>query len=325
MGFPNVSTVGARSTPYQAAAGRPGRAPWVGALKKVGWPLALALCLASATVLIGSGYWAIPLVSALVLLVAVPLMQSLPWSLPPLNHLGTRNLVQVEVETRALIGFALAYPVLLLPAALLASAVPAGLLPWVSSPLVAPLLVIAAKALLLGAPTLVFAARLGNLSRQLGLRRITSAWRWLGPAVPVALMALVLGALGACGALPASVGPYLFALPVAVAAIGFPEEAFYRILLQTRLELLLGTRSGIAVASLLFGLMQVPIRFVLYSSIFHTNPQQALMLSLATAIAFQSVLGVVYGYMWMRYRNGWVNFAAHSAIDAMILAALMAS
>jgi membrane protease YdiL (CAAX protease family) len=293
-------------------------------LKKLGWPLAVALGLGSALVLIGSGFWAIPLVSALVLLVAMPVMQSLPWSLPPLNHLGTRNLGQVEVETRALVGFALAYPVLLVALALLARAVPASLIPEVSSPLLSPLLLVGGNVLLLGVPTLLFAARLGNFTRQLGLRRINSPWRWLGPVVPIALMGFALGALGACGRLPGSVGPYLIALPLAATAIAFPEEAFYRILLQTRLELLLGTRSGIAVASLLFGLMQVPVRLVLFSSVIFSNPHQAVMLSLATAIAVQSVLGVVYGFMWMRYRNAWVNFGAHSAIDAMILAALIA-
>jgi membrane protease YdiL (CAAX protease family) len=108
-----------------------------------------------------------------------------------------------------------------------------------------------------------------------------------------------------------------------VVAIAFPEESFYRILVQTRLELLFGTRSGIAVASLLFGLMQVPIRFAFLASTMAPNPLKALLLSIATALGSQVVLGVLYGYVWMRYRNAWVNFAGRSAVETVTLAALI--
>jgi membrane protease YdiL (CAAX protease family) len=240
-------------------------------------------------------------------------MSWLPHRLPPLNHLGTRNLVKVESEVKVLVAFALIYPLLLVPVVLAAPAVPGSLIAGVTTPALSPVYLVVGKILLLGLPTVVLAARLGHIGRQLGLRRINTTWRWLSPVVP---MALVLVALGV-------VWPYLLVLPLAVVAIAFPEESFYRILVQTRLELLFGTRSGIAVASLLFGLMQVPIRFAFLASTMAPNPLKALLLSIATALGSQVVLGVLYGYVWMRYRNAWVNFAGRSAVETVTLAALI--
>jgi membrane protease YdiL (CAAX protease family) len=323
MEISSVSSAGAPAHQRHAFSTQYGREPWVGIARKFGWPVALVLVLAGMAFLVGLGYGTIAVLSALLLVLSVPLMAWLPHRLPPLNHLGTRNLVTVESEIKMLVGFALVYPVLLVPVLVAARAIPGSLIPGVTTPALSPLYLVVGKILLLGLPTLVFAARLGQLGRQLGLRRINTTWRWLGPVIPMAFVLIALGVISAHSGPPASVLPYLLVLPLAVIAIAFPEESFYRILVQTRLELLLGSRSGIALSSLLFGLMQVPVRFAFLVSTVAPNPMKALLLSVATALGYQVVLGVLYGYMWMRYRNAWVNFAGRSAVETVTLAALI--
>lgn len=318
-----TATDGARAPHTREARPSDRRAPWVGPLRTLGFPVAIAVVLASMALLVAYGYGLIALVSMVALILALPLMQVLPIHLPPLNHLGTRNLTKVEVETRVLIGYALLYPLLLIPVVIAARSVPATLVPGANSPLLSPIYVVFGKVLLLAVPAVLIAARMGQLGRQLGLRRINTRWRWLGPVVPFVLVMFALGALGADGRMPLAPLAYLLAVPLAVVSVGFPEESFYRVLLQTRLELLLGTRSGIAVAALLFALMQVPIRFAFVWSALEPDMGRALLLSVATAFGYQAVMGVIYGYMWMRYRNAWLNVAGHSAFDAVALAGLI--
>jgi membrane protease YdiL (CAAX protease family) len=318
----SMSTASAPAHPRHAFSTKHGREPWVGFGRRYSWPGALLLVLASTVVLVVLGYGTIALLSAVLLVLSVPLMSFLPQRLPPLNHLGTRNLVQVESEVKLLVGFALVYPLLLVPVLVAANAIPGSLIPGAPTTVLSPIYLVVGKIVLLGLPTLVLAARLGHLGRQLGLRRINTTWRWLGPVVPMALVLIALGVVGAHSG-PTSVLPYLLVLPLAVVAIAFPEESYYRILLQTRLELLLGTRSGIALSSLLFGLMQVPVRFAFLWSTVVPNPLKALLLSVAISLGYQAVLGVLYGYMWMRYRNAWVNFGGRAAVETVTLAALI--
>lgn len=81
------------------------------------------------------------------------------------------------------------------------------------------------------------------------------------------------------------------ALITAVTA-GFGEELFYRRLLQTRLEVLLGAWPGIALASLLFALMHLG-----------SHGGSDLSDGLARVLAVQGSFGLFAGVLWWRYRS----------------------
>ena len=89
------------------------------------------------------------------------------------------------------------------------------------------------------------------------------------------------------------------------ASIG--EEIFYRYWLQTRLEALLGRWAGILVASLIFGLMHLASHVA----------GHGLGLGAAIVIANQGVAGIVFGYLWSRYRRLWLPIALHLSTNGL--------
>ncbi|QSB06323.1 CPBP family intramembrane glutamic endopeptidase [Natronoglycomyces albus] len=91
------------------------------------------------------------------------------------------------------------------------------------------------------------------------------------------------------------------------------EELFYRVMLQSRLELLLGRWSAIGLSALLFSLLHVP------SHIQGTSLWSALPLTVGTVIAFQGCFGLFMGYLWSRYRNIAVLVLAHSTVNTIPL------
>lgn len=128
-------------------------------------------------------------------------------------------------------------------------------------------------------------------------------WYWIGPGA----------AIGAWFAL-AYFGPFArsFVGEVSlIAVIGLfllnsvLEETFYRIWLQTRLESLLGSWTGIAGAALLWAAWHMVIQGT-------GRP----MIDIATVVAYQGVLGLFLGFLWSRYRNPWALFLVHGAINA---------
>ncbi len=121
---------------------------------------------------------------------------------------------------------------------------------------------------------------------------------------------------------PILLGYVLLTWVIALLNAGFPEEFFYRILLQTRLERLLGRWNALAVASLLFGLMHLPSRFVFYWLGATRQPVIDFVLALAGVVSFQGMFGFLLGYLWMRYRNAWMNVLLHTAFDSLPITAL---
>lgn len=87
------------------------------------------------------------------------------------------------------------------------------------------------------------------------------------------------------------------------------EEVFFRVWLQTRLEHVVGPWAGIVVSSLLFGVMHVASHHALGSP----------PLILAQVIAVQGVSGLLYGYLWSRYRNVWLIIALHTGVNSIAL------
>ena len=104
---------------------------------------------------------------------------------------------------------------------------------------------------------------------------------------------------------------------------GFTEEMFYRVLLQTRLERVLGRWNAIAAGALLFGLFHLPSRlaFVWLGSTGSLGWDS--VQALAGVVTSQVVLGLIDGYMWSRFRNAWWNVGAHVIKDFLLFVALL--
>ncbi|MFD0774968.1 type II CAAX prenyl endopeptidase Rce1 family protein [Streptomonospora algeriensis] len=135
---------------------------------------------------------------------------------------------------------------------------------------------------------------------------VKERWRWMG-AVPSAVF-LVLMALVIYPA-PVPALPVVLAAAVAiVAAVAVPEEIFFRALMQTRLERLLGRWLGILLGTALFTVTSV------YLSEFGDFSRQAQRLEFGVwhAIMFYAGIGLLNGYLWSAYRNIWLNIFVRS-------------
>lgn len=87
---------------------------------------------------------------------------------------------------------------------------------------------------------------------------------------------------------------------------GLGEEVFYRRLLQTRLEALLGPWAGILAASVVFGVMHLPSHA--------TGPLWA---GIAQVIALQGTTGLALGLIWARWRSLTANVLAHVLLNGL--------
>jgi membrane protease YdiL (CAAX protease family) len=295
--------------------------PWIHWLRPVGWRTVVALYLLSAGYLGFEGRLNLALIAPIGFLLTVPLMTQVPRRLPKLNWMRDRDLAVVLREVQPMVVYALIYPLLALPLVLYALDHHAPLWPgWPSPPIFSLQYLVADKIVLMSGAVLMFAIALGRPLRQLGLRRVTETWRWVGPVPPMVLLFLAISVLTVR---PGTSPGLLLALTfVSFLYAGFPEEAFYRSMLQTRLELLFGTSSGIALSSLLFGLRHLPGRFFFVWLGTTHSPSTDFLLTLAVILSDQVVVGVMFGYMWHRYRNIYVNMAAHSVYDAVLFVGL---
>jgi len=169
------------------------------------------------------------------------------------------------------------------------------------------------------APATFLAIRFRSSRRQLGLAGI-SRWRWLGPAV-VSVLYTVLAGVGVLGSGQGSMPPpalIVAAVVIAFGAAAIPEELLFRALLQTRLELQVGRWPGIVLTAILFGLAHAPQMYFLSSAGTHGPIYVAFM-----ALLNQGVGGLLFGYMWSRYRNLWMNVALHGAVDTVAFVGIL--
>lgn len=86
------------------------------------------------------------------------------------------------------------------------------------------------------------------------------------------------------------------------------EEVFYRIILQTRLEALLGRWPAIMATALLFAAMHT-----------HRFTDGPLWPAIAVVVVFNGGFGLFVGYLWARYRAAWAIIAVHAAVNALAL------
>lgn len=133
--------------------------------------------------------------------------------------------------------------------------------------------------------------------------RVREPWRW-GGLLPVAL---TLGLMGLVF-LPRIGYPHMsFALVGFLAAftvISLCEEAFFRAMLQTRLEIYMGRWGGIVASAVIFALTYALVQtFDAVSQL----PGDGLAKDTGLAMLTYGAAGLFYGYLWACFRNFWLN------------------
>lgn len=82
------------------------------------------------------------------------------------------------------------------------------------------------------------------------------------------------------------------------------EELFYRVWLQTRLEVLLGTWPAICATAMLWALWHIAIQ-----------GGGSMDLAITNAIVYQGVIGLFLGFLWAKYRNMWILILIHGLMN----------
>jgi len=104
-----------------------------------------------------------------------------------------------------------------------------------------------------------------------------------------------------------------FILPLLMAAI--PEEFFYRGILQTRIEQLLGRIAAIVITVLLFTAWHIPTRFLLSQGVEgYAGDFGSVLLGTGVPVL---IFGLLFGLLWDRYRNLLSLIAFHWGIDTL--------
>ena len=251
----------------------------------------------------GGSLFLIP--SLLLFFVTTTLIRVLPPTFILSNPLSAKVPVQTAKGLRPILGYALLYPFVL------------GVVGFLGLDYI-----LIGKIGLLLIPTCVLFWLYGrNIRYNQSDSFRSTLWSWIGPG-GIALFYLVVSNLP-----PFSIhGIQAIAVPNNVVAIvvlqgvltllnaGIPEELFYRVLLQTRLEHSLGRWNGIALTSLLFAVMHFPTRLVSWLGTTGTPALDA-VLALAAVLTLQGSGGLMLGYLWSRYRNIWMNMLFHTALD----------
>ena len=175
--------------------------------------------------------------------------------------------------------------------------------------------------LLVGLPLILFwlgrsATRMVDAANQ-HWRSSLGRWYWLGPILPVLAWFYLSYATPLATPPAAYVWPDTLTLVVTLLVVfllnAVVEEYFYRVWLQSRLELLLGRWPAILVAA---------VAWAVWHSVIQGG--QGIVVDLATVISNQGIQGLFLGYLWSRYRNLWALLLVHGAVNAAgILIALL--
>lgn len=89
---------------------------------------------------------------------------------------------------------------------------------------------------------------------------------------------------------------------------GFPEEVFFRGILLTRFIRLVGTKWGIVLSSLIFGIMHMALNLSNGGSV---------LLALCNAILSQATIGIILAIIFVRTRNLLAGIVFHTLLDAI--------
>ncbi|SHK51307.1 CAAX protease self-immunity [Nocardiopsis flavescens] len=133
--------------------------------------------------------------------------------------------------------------------------------------------------------------------------KIEQSWRWLG-LVPVAVVLALVGyVLVPYHGVPEPSFP-LAGFVLAFALISVCEEIFFRGMVQTRLEIVLGPWGGIVATSLLFAFVYAVVQP--YDPLSQL-PGDGFLGDLGMALLTYAPVSVLYGYLWLCFRNTWLN------------------
>ncbi|MGW8530096.1 MULTISPECIES: CPBP family intramembrane glutamic endopeptidase [Nocardiopsidaceae] len=145
--------------------------------------------------------------------------------------------------------------------------------------------------------------------------KVTEGWRWSGLA-PVGL---------ALGLIAYLLVPYTGLPPVSFPLVGFVlafafvavcEEIFFRGMVQTRLEILMGRWGGILATSVVFALTYAVIQpYDAVSQLTGVDFVYDTGLSLLT----YATAGAFYGYLWACFRNTWLNVLMRIGMFVVIM------
>jgi membrane protease YdiL (CAAX protease family) len=140
--------------------------------------------------------------------------------------------------------------------------------------------------------------------------KVTEHWRWLGLA-PVLLAIVLMSFL---------LTPFRSDWPPVVIVLGVLtiflvamvcEEAFFRTMVQTRLEVLWGRWAGIITTSLLFALFWALVQPY---TILVPLPGDTFVHNLGMALLTYTPVGLLCGYLWACYRNLWLNILLRTGL-----------
>ncbi|RNL83895.1 CPBP family intramembrane glutamic endopeptidase [Halostreptopolyspora alba] len=141
---------------------------------------------------------------------------------------------------------------------------------------------------------------------------VTERWRWAG-LVPVACYLLVVPFPVA--AHPPELGSVpehydlLVTLAIGYTATALLEVVFFQGFLLSRLEVLLGRWPGIVLMALVYA----------FASLVGGSAPNGVVNAVAGAIAVQGVAALLYGYLWSRYRNIWLNALVQMGVVTLIV------
>jgi uncharacterized protein len=145
--------------------------------------------------------------------------------------------------------------------------------------------------------------------------KVTEGWRWSGLA-PVGLaLGLIAYLLVPYTGLPPVSFP-LAGFVLAFAVVAVCEEIFFRGMVQTRLEILMGRWGGILATSVVFALTYAVIQpYDAVSQLTGVDFVYDTGLSLLT----YATAGAFYGYLWACFRNTWLNVLMRIGMFVVIM------
>ena len=99
---------------------------------------------------------------------------------------------------------------------------------------------------------------------------------------------------------------------------GLVEEFFYRVILQSRMTILLkSSAGGIVITALIFGLSHAPGLYLRGAESEGVDERLPFLFWSAYTIAYMSVAGIFLGIIWQRTRNLWLVMAIHAMLDLL--------
>lgn len=133
--------------------------------------------------------------------------------------------------------------------------------------------------------------------------KVNTPWRWLGLIPAAVVLALAGYAVIPHVGLP-GLSLSLIGFVLAFALIALCEEIFFRAMLQTRLEVLMGRWGGIVAATVVFAFTYAVVQpFDEVSQL----PGDDAGYVIALSVLSYGPAGLLYGYLWSCFRNLWLN------------------